>query len=423
MTFRWFHQIAAALALAALISIPASSPAPAAKAKPQKENALTAPLRKENALTAPLSPNAGGMDTEAKHALVLEADTGAVLLDKQSEERIPPASMSKVMTAYVVFSYLKEGRAKLDDELPVSENAWRTQGSKMFVPLGSRIKIEDLLSGMIIQSGNDACIVLAEGLAGSTDAFVEQMNQKAKEIGLKDSHFANVDGLPDPDHYMTARDLATLALRTMQDFPEYYHYYGEKDFKFHTVAANYKEVDINQGNRNPLLYKDLGADGLKTGHTEEAGYSLLGSAKRGDRRVIVVLSGLPSMKARASESERLIDWAFREYNNYQLFAKGDKVDDAEVWLGSEAKVPLTVDNNLIVTIPRKSRKDMKVTVAYDKPVPAPVKKGQPVGKVIVTVPDMPPAEAPLVAGADVDRMGAVGRVAMAAAHLIWSRFH
>jgi D-alanyl-D-alanine carboxypeptidase (penicillin-binding protein 5/6) len=331
--------------------------------------------------------------------------------------------MSKVMTAYLVFSYLKEGRAKLDDELPVSENAWRTQGSKMFVPLGSRIKIDDLLSGMIIQSGNDACIVLAEGLAGSTFAFVEQMNQKAKEIGLKDSHFANVDGLPDPDHYMTARDLATLALRTINDFPEFYHYYSEKEFRFHTVSANYKEIDINQGNRNPLLYKDLGADGLKTGHTEEAGYSLLGSAKRGDRRVIVVLSGLPSMKSRAQESERLVDWAFREFNNYRLFAKGDNVEDAEVWLGSEAKVPLTVDKDLVVTIPRKSRRDMKVTVAYDKPVPAPIKKGQPVGKVVVTVPDQPPAEAPLVAGADVDRMGAVGRIAMAAAHLIWSRFH
>jgi serine-type D-Ala-D-Ala carboxypeptidase (penicillin-binding protein 5/6) len=423
MTFRWFHQVAAALAVAALIAVPASSTALAQKAKQQTGPAApSGKQKKDNALTTPLQPM-GGLDTEAKHALVLEADTGMVLLDKGSEERIPPASMSKVMTAYMVFSYLKEGRAKLDDELPVSENAWRTQGSKMFVPLGSRIKIDDLLRGMIVQSGNDACIVLAEGLAGSTSAFVEQMNQKAKEIGLKDSHFANVDGLPDPDHYMTARDLATLALRTMKDFPEYYHYYGEKEFKFHTVGLNYKEVDINQGNRNPLLYKDLGADGLKTGHTDEAGYSLLGSAKRGDRRIVVVVSGLPSMKSRAQESERLLDWAFREFNNYQLFAKGDKVEDAEVWLGSEAKVPLTVDNNLVVTIPRKARRDMKVSVSYDKPVAAPIKKGQPIGKVVVTVPDTPPAEIPLVAGADVERMGALGRVAMAAAHLIWSRFH
>ena len=431
MTSRWFHNVVAAFAVAALIGVPASSTAFAAKAmSPAEAGRAGAPEagklnpKKENALTAPPSQltAAAGMDTQAKHALVLEADTGMVLLDKGSEERIPPASMSKVMTAYLVFDYLKQGRAKLEDELPVSENAWRTQGSKMFVPLGSRIKIDHLLRGMIVQSGNDACIVLAEGLAGSTSAFVEQMNQKAKEIGLKDSHFANVDGLPDPDHYMTARDLATLALRTMQDFPEFYHYYGEKEFRFHTVAANYKEVDINQGNRNPLLYKDLGADGLKTGHTDEAGYSLLGSAKRGDRRIVVVVSGLPSMKARAQESERLLDWAFREFNNYQLFAKGDKVEDAEVWLGSEAKVPLTVENNLVVTIPRKARRDMKVTVSYDKPVPAPIKKGQPVGKAVVSVPDMPPAEATLVAGADVERMGAFGRIAMAAAHLIWSRF-
>jgi D-alanyl-D-alanine carboxypeptidase (penicillin-binding protein 5/6) len=421
MMFRSFHQIAAALAMAALFGLPPTSAALAAKAKPPAE-AGTLIQKKENALTAPLPP-VGGIDTEAKHAMVLEAETGAVLLDKGSDERIPPASMSKVMTAYLVFDYLKQGRAKLEDELPVSENAWRTQGSKMFVPINSRIKIDDLLRGMIVQSGNDACIVLAEGLAGSTAAFVDQMNEKAKEIGLKDSHFANVDGLPDPNHYMTAHDLARLALRTIQDFPEYYHYYSEKDFKFHTVASNNREVDINQGNRNPLLYKDLGADGLKTGHTDEAGYSLLGSVVRDKRRVIIVLSGLPSMKARAQESERLVEWAFREFNDYQLFAKGDKVDDAEVWLGSEAKVPMTVDKDLLVTLPRRARKDMKVTVAYDKPIAAPIKKGEPIGKVVVTVPDMPPAETPLVAGADVSRMGPVGRIAMVAANLIWSRFH
>jgi D-alanyl-D-alanine carboxypeptidase (penicillin-binding protein 5/6) len=421
MMFRSFQQIAAALATAALFGLPLTSAALAAKAKPSAEAGKLI-QKKENALTAPLPP-VGGIDTEAKHAMVLEAETGAVLLDKGSDERIPPASMSKVMTAYLVFDYLKQGRAKLEDELPVSENAWRTQGSKMFVPINSRIKIDDLLRGMIVQSGNDACIVLAEGLAGSTAAFVDQMNEKAKEIGLKDSHFANVDGLPDPNHYMTAHDLARLALRTIQDFPEYYHYYSEKDFKFHTVASNNREVDINQGNRNPLLYKDLGADGLKTGHTDEAGYSLLGSVVRDKRRVVIVLSGLPSMKARAQESERLVEWAFREFNDYQLFAKGDKVDDAEVWLGSEAKVPMTVDKDLLVTLPRRVRKDMKVTVAYDKPIAAPIKKGEPIGKVVVTVPDMPPAETPLVAGADVSRMGPVGRIAMVAANLIWSRFH
>jgi D-alanyl-D-alanine carboxypeptidase (penicillin-binding protein 5/6) len=267
---------------------------------------------------------------------------------------------------------------------------------------------------MVIQSGNDACVVLAEGLAGSEEAFVDQMNQKAKEIGLTNSHFADVNGLPNPDHYMSARDLATLALRTINDFPEYYKMYGEKEFKYN---------NINQGNRNPLLYKDLGADGLKTGHTDEAGYSLLASAVRGDRRIILVLGGLPTMKARAQESERLLEWAFREYNNYKLFSAGDKVDDADVWLGAEGKVPMTVDKDLVVTLPRKSRKDMKVTVSYDRPVPAPIKKGDQIGKIVVTAPDVPPAETPLYAGASVDRMGVFGRVAMAAAGWIWGNKH
>ena len=412
MTTRWFDPIAAGLVAVALLGLGGSSTEVSAKMK--GAILARAPEPKMNALVAPPPTVVGGIDTQAKHALILEVETGAVLLDKFAEERIPPASMSKVMTAYLVFDYLKQGRAKLEDELPVSEQAWRTGGSKMFVPIGSRIKIDDLLRGMIIQSGNDACVVLAEGLAGSLANFIDQMNEKAKQIGLKDSHFANVDGLPDPDHYMTARDLATLAVRTIEDFPEYYHYYGEKDYNFN---------NINQGNRNPLLYRDIGADGLKTGHTDEAGYSLLASVKRDKRRVILVLNGLPSMKARGTESERLIEWAFREYNDYQLFAVGDKVDDAEVWLGAEPKVPMTVAKDFLVTLPRRSRKDMKVSVTYDKPVPAPIKRGDKVGKLVVTAPEMAPAEVPLVAASNVDRMGPVGRIAMVAAHLIWSRLH
>ena len=410
MSPRWFHPIVAALALATLVAVPTSLPA-AAKAKPAAPAKAAAANPAQN---APPEQNAGPIDTQATHAFIIEADTGTVLLDKNAEDRMPPASMSKVMTAYLVFDYLKQGRAKLDDELPVSEHAWRTGGSKMFVPLGGRIKIEDLVRGMVVQSGNDACVVLAEGLAGSEEAFVDQMNQKAKEIGLTNSHFADVNGLPNPDHYMSARDLATLALRTIEDFPEYYKIYGEKEFKYN---------NINQGNRNPLLYKDLGADGLKTGHTDEAGYSLLASAVRGDRRIILVLGGLPTMKARAQESERLLEWAFREYNNYKLFSAGDKVDDADVWLGAEPKVPLTVQKDLAVTLPRKSRKDMKVTVSYDRPVPAPIKKGDQIGKVVITAPDVPPTEAPLYAAASVDRMGVFGRVAMAAASWIWGNRH
>jgi serine-type D-Ala-D-Ala carboxypeptidase (penicillin-binding protein 5/6) len=395
------------LCVAALLaSGPTALPAGAAahKSKPKTASAATPP---------PANP-AYGIETQAKHAFILEADTGAVLLDKGADERIPPASMSKIMTAYVVFGMLKEGRAQLTDELPVSERAWRLQGSKMFVPIGGRISIDDLLKGVIIQSGNDACLVLAEGLAGSEEAFVELMNKKAQEIGLKDSHFANTSGLPDPDHWMTARDLATLAIRTIKDFPEYYHYYSEMDYEFN---------NIKQGNRNPLLYKNVGADGLKTGHTEEAGYSLTASVARNDRRIILVLSGLPTMKARAQESERLIDWAFREFNDYRLFAAGDKVEDGEVWLGSEAKVPLTVAQDFVVTLPRKARKDMKVTIDYDRPIPAPVKQGDKVGKVVMTAPDVPAAEAPLIAAASVDRMNALGRIATLAGYLVWGQRH
>jgi serine-type D-Ala-D-Ala carboxypeptidase (penicillin-binding protein 5/6) len=393
--------IAALIAAAALTVGLDCRPAMAARGHPKAKEPVQA--------QAAAKPT-GGMATQAGHAFIIEAETGAVLLNKGADERIPPASMSKIMTAYVVFDMLKQGRASLEDELPVSERAWRLQGSKMFVPIGGRIKIDDLLKGIIIQSGNDACLVLAEGLAGSEAAFLELMNQKAQEIGLKDSHFTNVSGLPDPDHYMTPRDLATLSIRTIKDFPEYYHYYGQIDYEFN---------NIKQGNRNPLLYKGMGADGLKTGHTEEAGYSLTASVKRGERRIILVLGGLPTMKSRSQESERLIEWAFREFNDYKLFAAGDRVEDAEVWLGSEPKVPLTVAQDLVVTMPRKSRKDMKVTVEYERPVPAPIGKGQTVGKVIVTAPDMPPAEAPLVAASGVERMDALGRIATLAGYLVW----
>ena len=365
------------------------------------------------AATAAATP-AAGIDTEAAHAFIIEAETGAVLLDKGADERMPPASMSKMMTAYLVFDMLKKGRAKLDDELPVSENAWRTGGSKMFVPLGEHVKIGDLIRGMIVQSGNDACVVLAEGLAGSEQAFVDLMNQKAKEIVLKDSHFANVDGLPDPNHWMTARDLATLAVRTIKDFPDYYKIYSEMDFTFN---------NIKQGNRNPLLYKNDGADGLKTGHTEEAGYSMTASVVRGDRRIVMVLGGLPTMKARAQESDRLIEWAFREYNDYRLFGAGDTVDEAPVWLGADARVPLTVAKDLVVTLPRRARTGMKVTVQYDSPVPAPITKGETVGKIVITAPGTDPIEAPLTAAAEVPRMNAVGRIATLAGYLVWGQRH
>jgi serine-type D-Ala-D-Ala carboxypeptidase (penicillin-binding protein 5/6) len=393
------------IALAASLS---GRPAAAAHAKAKH----TPPAA---ALQAAVSATpAVGIDTQATHALIVEVETGAVLLDKGADQRIPPASMAKMMTIYTVFTMLRDGKAKLTDELPVSEEAWRTTGSKMFVPLGARVSIDDLLHGAIIQSGNDACVVLAQGLAGSVEAFVDLMNEKAKQIGLKDSHFANVDGLPDPNEWMTARDLTTVAIRTIKDFPQYYKLYSQLDFTYN---------NIKQGNRNPLLYKNMGADGLKTGHTEEAGYSLTASVVRGDRRIVMVLGGLPTMKARAEESERLADWAFREFDDYRLFAAGDKVDDAEVWLGTAARVPLTVEKDLVITLSRSARKNMQVAEQYDSPIPAPVKKGESVGEIVVTAPDTPQQQVPLVAGADVGRMDPMGRIATLAGYLIWHNWH
>jgi D-alanyl-D-alanine carboxypeptidase (penicillin-binding protein 5/6) len=399
---------ACVLALAIVIPTSATLWLEAADAAPPK--ATTA--GKSAAKATPDAPagSTTGIETEAHAAYIVDFRTGAVLLDKNADERIPPASMSKMMTYYTVFSYLKDGKATLDDMLPVSEKAWRTQGSKMFVPLGGRVKIEDLLRGVIIQSGNDACIVLAEGLAGSEQAFVDEMNKKAQEIGLTGSHFTNVTGLPDPEHYMTARDLATLARHIITDYPEFYKFESERDFTYN---------GIKQGNRNPLLYKDFGADGLKTGHTDEAGYCLTGSAVRENRRIIMVIAGLPSMKARAQESERLIEWAFREFGGYALYKQGDTVDDAEVWLGESTKVPLTVASDAVVTIPRRSRKDMKVMAVYDKPIKAPIAKGQTVGKLVVTVPGQTPTEFPLVAATGVERLGAMGRVGAALSYMVF----
>ncbi len=411
--------LAGALCVADLaVSAPTPSGNAAAPAKPgakgkKQQQPEAAPAPADSTATAgPQSKQP--IETEAHNAYIIDMKTGAVLLDKGGEDRIAPASMSKMMTYYTAFTYLKEGKASLDDMLPVSEKAWRTQGSKMFVPLGGRVKIDDLLRGIIVQSGNDACIVLAEGLAGSEEAFVEKMNETAQKLGLTGSHFHNVTGLPDPEHYMTEHDLAILATHIITDFPEYYKYESLKDFTYN---------GIKQGNRNPLLYKDLGADGLKTGHTEEAGYCLTASAVRDNHRIIMVLAGLPTMKSRITESERLLEWAFREFGGYTLYKAGDPVDEAEVWLGTQAKVPLTVTSDAVVVIPRRARKDMKVTVSYDKPVKAPVVKGQEIGKLIVTTPGIAPTEFPLVAAADVDRLGTMGRIGATLGYLVFGSKH
>lgn len=355
------------------------------------------------ALVAPRT--AAAFETLAREAILVDMTTGAVLFEKNADTPMPPASMSKIMTAYLLFTKLRDGKIKLDDTLPVSENAWRkggcvSDGSTMCLKLDERAKVEDLIRGVIIQSGNDACIVIAEGVAGSEEAYVAEMNKLAKEIGLKDSVFRNSTGLPDPGHVMTARDLTVLARRLITDFPQYYDYYSEKSFTYN---------GIKQGNRNPLLYKNIGADGLKTGHTKEAGYGLTASAKQGDRRLIMVVTGLPSMQARAEESERLMDYGFRTFENVALLKAGDTVETAQVWLGKQDTVPLQAAQDIVVTVPRQGVAEMKVSVVYDGPVPAPIEKGARIGSLSVTAPGLPAVSYPLVAGADVAELGFFGR--------------
>ncbi|PWS36183.1 D-alanyl-D-alanine carboxypeptidase [Falsiroseomonas bella] len=351
--------------------------------------------------STPASSPLGPVDTQARQALLIDFDTGAVLLEKNAEERMPPSSMSKLMTMYVVFDLLKQGRLRLDQQLPVSERAWRMGGSKMFVQIGSQISVEDLARGVIVQSGNDACIVLAEGISGSEQQFAELMNEVGRRIGLRDSVFRNATGWPDPEHRMTARDLATLARRIISDHPEYYRFYNERSFRWN---------DITQENRNPTLARVPGADGLKTGHTEEAGYGLTASAIRNGRRLILVVNGLPSMRARAEESARLLEWGFREFDNVVMFRAADTVEDVPVYLGERPTVPLVTGRDLVLTMPRAWRTSLQAKVRFDAPIPAPVAKGQEIGRLLVSGQGVPEMTVPLIAGADVDRLGLLPRI-------------
>lgn len=369
--------------------------------------ALTAALA---AAATILPARAANIDTIAKQAILIDVSTNTVLFEKNADQRMPPSSMSKIMTMYMVFDAIKKGRLSLDHTLPVSERAWRMQGSKMYVELHNSIKVDDLIKGVIVQSGNDACIVLAEGLAGSEEAFAEQANAKARELGLTNTTLTNATGWPDPNHLMTARDLSTLAKRLITDFPEYYHYYSIREFTYH---------GIKQGNRNPLLYRNIGADGMKTGHTEVAGYGLTASAIRDGRRLVLVVNGLPNMQARADESARLIEWGFREFNTYTLFKAGDTIEQVPVWLGEQETVPVTVAADLNQTMARTDRPNMKVTLVTNAPVAAPLAKGTPVGKLVISAPGAPTREVPVVAAADVGRLGFFGRAIAAAKYLVF----
>lgn len=362
------------------------------------------------ALLAPVAARAELIDTTAKQAIVIDYQTGAVLYEKNADELVHPASMSKLMTVYLLFEALKKGEVKLDDTFPVSNEAWAlNEGSTMFVGIGTQIRVEDLIRGIVVQSGNDASLVVAEGLAGSQAAFAERMNAKAKELGLTNSRFVNPHGLEDPNQMMTARDIALLARRLIADFPEYYPYFAEKEFVFN---------GIKQGNRNPLLYKDPTVDGLKTGHLAASGFGAVISANRNGRRLIVVLHGMQSMQERSDELAKVMDWAYREFDNYTVAKVGAVMADAPVWLGQQASVPLAVGNDLLVTLPRTARDKLSAKAVFDGPVPAPVAKGQALGKLVISVPDMSDMEVPLVAANDVPKLSFFGRLVAALKYFI-----
>lgn len=363
------------------------------------------------------SPARAAMATGAEHAILMDGATGQVLWAKDGYTPMPPASMSKLMTLELLFKRLKDGRVKLTDTFAVSQRAWSTQGSKMFVSLGSRISVEDLIRGIIIQSGNDACVVVAEALGGSVEGFADMMNKRAKELGLKNSHFVNPDGLPDPPgQLMSAYDLAVLARHLAADYPAYYHYFSELEFTWN---------NIHQPNRNTVLTKFPGADGLKTGYTDAAGFSVTASAVQNGHRLILVLGGLryPDLDKdapvkrdwfaeirRGEEAARVLGMAFREFRSYQLFKPGDVVATEQIWGGAKKIVPVTVGKPLAVTLQVDSRPNMQVTLRYSGPLEAPIAQGQQVGVLSVTAPDFPGLTVPVYAAQEVPRTGIFGRM-------------
>jgi D-alanyl-D-alanine carboxypeptidase (penicillin-binding protein 5/6) len=348
-------------------------------------------------------------ETTARAAYVIDGTTGAVLLAHNETLEQPPASMSKLMTLTLLFEALADGRLTLDSTFRVSEKAWRMQGSKMFLDLGSEVRVEDLIRGIIVQSGNDACVVVAEALANDEDAFARRMTERGREIGLENSVFLNSTGWPAAGEHMIAKDLVTLARHIIEEFPQFYPYFAETEFTWNGIL---------QQNRNPLLTLGIGADGLKTGHTEDAGYGLVGSAVQDGRRIIFAVMGLDSMRAREEETERLTKWAFREFRNRSLFAKGAVIGEAEVWLGAERRVPLVAARDVAVTLPATGSAAPVLRIAYRGPVPAPVAEGQEIARLTIAAPGLAPVEVPLLAGRSVPVGGYLVKLRGAAEYVI-----
>lgn len=389
-------------ALGGLLAVQATIGFSAAAQRRSPRGGIASESSNADLQAGPADTPLGPVATSAKWAFVQDFNSGAVLLEKNADEQMAPASLTKLMTLYIVFSRLSEGRLKLDDMLPVSQQARRMRGSKMFLQLGSGVSVEDLIRGIAVASGNDACVALAEAISGSEEQFTDVMNTTAQQLGMAHSHFMNSSGWPTDGHYMSARDTVTLAAAIIRQFPQYYHYAAEKTFKFGKVI---------QHNRNPLVENGTG-DGLMTGHTQEGGFGLVASAERKGRRVIVALNGVTSSHQRAEEGARLMDWAFGSFEDVKLFAAGQTVIAEPVWLGTSHDVAVASADDLVVTLPQKWRSTAKIHVISASSVTAPVAKGAKLAELTVSGPGVPAMEPlPLRAAADVPRLDLPGRAA------------
>lgn len=344
------------------------------------------------------------IETTARAAFVLDYNTGTVLLEKNADTALPPASMSKLMTLNMVFEALEDGRLALDEKLPVSEHAMSYGGSTMFLNTRDRVSVEDLIQGIIVLSGNDACVVLAEALAGSETQFARAMTERAKQLGMNNSTFGNSNGWPHPNQRMSARDLVFLAERLIRHFPQYYGYFAEREFAFDERSP------ANRFNRNPLLKLGIGADGLKTGHTSEAGYGVVGSAEKNGRRIIVMITGLDSEQARASEAEKLMNWGFRQFVEKKILESGQEYGRLDVWLGQKRSVGLVAAKDVTLLLPVRAREGLTAEIVSKTPVAAPIEAGAVLAEMIIEIPEMNPVVVPLVAEEDVAASGFLSRI-------------
>lgn len=351
-------------------------------------------------------------ETRATAAWVYDVTTDTVLLTKQADVPLPPASMSKLMTVNMLFEALRDGRVQMDTRFGVSSRAAAMGGSTMFLDERDRPMVEQLIQGIIVQSGNDACVVVAEGLGGTEDAFAAQMTRRAKALGMTQSNFANASGWPDPRHRMSVHDLGRLAVRLISEFPEYYGYFSQKTFEYDGRAPQ------NSNNRNPLLKLGIGADGLKTGHTSEAGYGLVGSAVQGTRRVVFVITGLGSDTARAEEAERVVNWAFRQFVEKDLVASGQRMAEAQVWLGAVDSVGLVARDEVSLLIPALQHGALVAQASFHEPLEAPIAAGAEVGQLLITRDGLPDKTIPLYAEAAVEKAGFLPRLEAAARLLV-----